>query len=622
MSILERENETAPAPKTWRYLLTVLAAIIGLLGFSADKDMVGFFRAFHAYDISYVLYFVLFLLLFYHAFRVRNKRIIVCAAIGAAIVSAIELVGFYITRFDSLSGLLMANNPAGDGLVFSAGQAAKSVLIFVGAGLLFYGAIVLVYSFLFDRSMPYTGREYGLFARRKSSFFLLWAIIFAAWLPYYLALFPGAVILDVVDQLKCIFYDVWYTQHPPFHTALIWFCTQLAQGNLFNAIAIYSALQMLIMSAVFAFAVYYMSAKKYHLFFRVAALVYFAAFPLNGFYSVYLTKDILFAGALLILTIVLIELITKREEFFKSKLHIIALVLALLGVGVTRNNGLYISILSIVVLLLFLKGARKPLLAVGGACVIILAFYYGPFMQISNVRDNTSSRETLSIPLQQLARTIKYRSGEMTQEETSFIGNLLPSDEPLGELYDPRSSDPVKSNFDNDYFEQNKGKFFTTWLNMAAKYPKEFTESFLANTAGLWYPEAEIAYIDSTEIAWYDGVLEVEQESLLPPFKEAIENFSLISMRSIPVVSMLYSMGFVFICAILLILFLCAKRQFAAILAFVPLIFLILTNFAAPVALVRYMYGVFIALPILIPFAVHLGNNKAKDKTIQRGERG
>ena len=84
--------------------------------------------------------------------------------------------------------------------------------------------------------------------------------------------------------------------------------------------------------------------------------------------------------------------------------------------------------------------------------------------------------EMLSVPIQQIARTVKDNY-EAIDEETIEKINKYFMVENVWEDYNPILSDPVKYNFNNEYFSENKSEFISIWLKLFVKYPKDYIEA-------------------------------------------------------------------------------------------------------------------------------------------------
>lgn len=95
------------------------------------------------------------------------------------------------------------------------------------------------------------------------------------------------------------------SHHPMFHTLIIKLALNI--GNIIKdynmGVAIYSIMQMLIMSSIFAYAITYIDSRQTSKVFSILSLVYFAIYPVFGVYSITMWKDILFGGVVLIYAI-------------------------------------------------------------------------------------------------------------------------------------------------------------------------------------------------------------------------------------------------------------------------------------------------------------------------------
>ena len=382
-----------------------------------------------------------------------------------------------------------------------------------------------------------------------------------------------------------------------------------AVGNYNLGVALYSIFQMLILSSSFSFGIYYMAKKNIDCRWRIISLLFLALYPVNGMYSITMWKDIPFAVCMLIFVIMLYEIVSSKGNFFDSKKNILLFVLSMISVILFRNNGIYVVVLTLPIILLAYRKYYKKITGIFLFILCAYAIWKGPVFNVLGV-EKGSSREALSIPLQQFARIVKEHSDELTDEEKENIHKYLKTRD-LDELYDPRLSDNVKATFDDEYFKKDKKTFMTTWAKLCFKYPKTAVESLLCNSYGYWYPEFQYWVVArSTVNSDNDGkiVLPIEQQSLLENARW--NNYdSFIEKRNIPIISMLFSIGFVFWLVVVSFGYVIYKKEYKKLLIFVPVLVLWLTCLASPVSgEYRYMYAMFAMIPILI--GISLINNK------------
>ncbi|HCR43190.1 MAG TPA: hypothetical protein DIV41_01290, partial [Ruminococcaceae bacterium] len=57
------------------------------------------------------------------------------------------------------------------------------------------------------------------------------------------------------------------------------------------------------------------------------------------------------------------------------------------------------------------------------------------------------------------------------------------------EVYNPLTADNIKfnKNFDNEFLENNKAKFFKTWAGMFPHNVKEYIKAYCLETVGYWH---------------------------------------------------------------------------------------------------------------------------------------
>ena len=517
----------------------------------------------------------------------ENKRAKAFGFCLAIILAICEVIGKSIDIYDNLSGILSSKSAI-----------LKSVIVFFGYLTMFFTILTNIF-LKFDEIKSQKG-DYSFFTNNKKSFFLVWGIIFIAWLPYFLNYFPGKLTIDSVLQVyQSLFKTPLTNHHPILHTLII--AIPMNIGSLLRnnniGVAMYSILQMLALSATFSWAIYYMAKKNVSLKVRIVAFIFYAFYPVNGIYSITMWKDIPFAISMTIFTTILAELTINQDEFFKQKRKLAALVVSMILTMLLRNNGLYVVILTIPFMFIIAKKYYKSLLVVS---IIVLAFYgiwKGPVFSILNIEEG-SAREALSIPLQQFARISKYESDRLSQEEKDMIYKYLPV-ENLGEKYNSHISDTVKDNFDNQAFKEDKIDLVKLYFKLAIKFPRSTIESFLCGSYGYWYPEAK-HWVVSRENNPETENLGIYQNPIIKI--ELLEKFdSIIDEREIPIISMIFSVGFTFWVALIMLVYELYKKRYKYFLLYMPLIILWLTTIASPVFCeYRYVYSLFTTLPVLI----------------------
>ena len=153
-----------------------------------------------------------------------------------------------------------------------------------------------------------------------------------------------------------------------------------------------------------------------------------------------------------------------------------------------RNNGMYVVVLTMPFIVMLLRKYWKKVIPLFVSIILIYAVIKTSVFALLDVK-NGSVAEMLSIPLQQIARVVKYHEEELDEETINRINNFFECDN-IGEKYNPILSDPVKAELNDEYFDENKGEFISLWFNLLTRYFKDYVESFISNSYGYYYPEA------------------------------------------------------------------------------------------------------------------------------------
>ena len=573
--------------KGLEYVVSIVLALITIasLKISLDTSINSNFDI--GNSIIYILLFAILGVSIYKAIQIKEKRLVICTLIISILFSLFEVIGFSIDTTKSLDCIISSKT------VF-----LNSVIKFIGIATIIYIVILFLYEKVIPAINQKEDKTIRLFNNKKSNFFILWGIIMLVWLPYFLKYCPAIITPDSLDQIyQTQGINVLSNHHPVFHTFIIAIALNIGKliGNYNVGVAIFTVFQMLALSAIFAFTLYTMSKKNINNGIKIGTFIFFAFYPVFGMYSITIWKDIPFAIVMLLFILQLVDLVYNEKEFLNSKKKQIFLIISMILVIMFRNNGIYVVLLTIPFLLWFYRKSIKKLLPITMIPVIFYLLYTGPVFKILNIKKG-SVREALSIPLQQFVRVLKDRGDELTDKQKQSIYNFLPQ-ENIVDLYNPTLSDPVKACFDDEYFSNNKFEFITTWAGLVFGYPVEVVEAFLCNNYGYWYPEAR-NWVVSRVIM--ENELGIEATSMIEN-KTLDFMDELIDNRDIPVISFIFSIGFMFWIDLICVIYMIYKKQYKKLLIFIPIFAVWLTTIASPVFCeYRYVFSMVVTLPIII----------------------
>lgn len=161
-------------------------------------------------------------------------------------------------------------------------------------------------------------------------------------------------------------------------------------------------------------------------------------------------------------------------------------MLAQVLVSLLRNNGVYVVVLTGIVLTFVYK--KKMILL----CTVILplALYIGSStaMTVGLSAERVNFGKMLSIPFQQTARYVKLYGNELTVEERGVIEGVLTDVDLVAEKYDPDISDPICGLYLRDSGRTNLASYFKVWAVDFFKHPAVYAEAFLVHVYGWFDP--------------------------------------------------------------------------------------------------------------------------------------
>ncbi|MCI6552592.1 MAG: DUF6020 family protein [Lachnospiraceae bacterium] len=448
------------------------------------------------------------------------------------------------------------------------------------------------------------GLSAGKQAVLTAAFFLL------SWLPVFLAVYPGFFVYDAQDELLQAQTRQFTTHHPLPHVVLlggIILAVHKLTGSYNAGIAAYTLLQMAVLAGLFSCVISYMKKNGAALWLRAAGILYFALFPVIVMFSLCSAKDGIFSGALLLLLLAVLDMAKDREAFFSSRKGPLIFFSSALVMMSFRHNGMYALLVMAPILLAAMKGCRKRL-------GLLLAWVFAAWLLCSKglgaalSAEDPGSQELLTVPIQQLARVYRYEKESLTEEQCRTLYEILP-EEALAR-YNPKLSDGVKVDFQNEAFRSRPARYARLWLELAVSHPFTFVNAWLMTSYGFWYPDTVIDVYRGNSVFTYtyeDSSFfgyEVEQpgvrESRLPWLEECYRRMSLeITQQRIPVVSMLFSPGFLFWLYAFTAGYVFYRRKYSLMLPFALLLLVWLTVLLGPTCLPRYVLILWFALPVL-----------------------
>lgn len=321
------------------------------------------------------------------------------------------------------------------------------------------------------------------------------------WLPGYLAYYPGICAYDMPIQVGQIVSGNYGTHHPLAHTLLIGAFMKLGSvmGDVNIGIALYTAFQMLCLALTFAAGIAWLKSLELRKGWILLVWIWCCLFPIHWYMSITVTKDVFFTIFFLLQLICFCQMLHAGEASLRFGWWDVGYLLSAVGMVLFRNNGRY-ALLAVLVFLGIACIRRHPnrrlvlRLLIGTLSGILLGSIALSLLAKAVSAQEGDKREMLSIPIQQLARTMIYHGGvgvleeddgTMEEQDKQLINDFI-LDEAYRE-YRPDIADPVKRHTYTYVVRYRTGEFLQTYLHLLARYPGDYVNAALAVNLGYYY---------------------------------------------------------------------------------------------------------------------------------------
>ena len=431
-------------------------------------------------------------------------------------------------------------------------------------------------------------------------------------IPVMLAEYPGFFVYDAQDELNEVLTRSFTTHHPLLHVLLLGGVIALfhkISGSWNVGIFAYIFLQMLVITAIFAYVVTYLQRRGIGKRSRILWVLYYGLFPTIVMYTLCSCKDGLFSALLLLLTVFLVHLVSNPEAFISDKKKVAAFVLTAVLMPMFRHNGFYAYLVFIPFALIYFRKSLKPMLIGMLVAPVVLYLALSGLLSAACHTKGTHHQEMLTVPIMQLARVYAYENDTLSAQEKELIESYIPKNNL--DKYTPRVSDLVKVDFNNELYEQNSADFWRVWKAQLVKHPVAYINAWLLTSYGYWYPPAIInvykgntvysfTYEDSSYFG-YEVEPPGERKSLIPAIDKLYRYLSIGSFQQdAPVLHLFFGPGLYVFIYMFVFAYRLYKKRFGNILPFMPMILTFCTVLLGPTYLIRYVLYLWLCLPLLV----------------------
>lgn len=348
--------------------------------------------------------------------------------------------------------------------------------------------------------------DFKILSYRDLTIFLIPLIIFSIYLYVYN---PGILTFDSYNQMHQIATNQFNNWHPFFHTFIEMLCIRI-----YPSPASVAAFQILVFSTMWMVICKYHrndNAENRSFVLQVILTAIICLIPLNAVFSITLWKDILFSYCVMFLCFLIKVVLDKKGDVDLKFILIMAFIMAC--VAQLRMNGLYVIILSVVILTIYFirkYGYKKIYIALPALTAIFILL-----IACLNVAYEVKDHQKDFIYVKTSHMLADYDLHlNMSEEDREKLHKLI-DEEDIKKNYDIYYSDPLEIAAHESVFNSSTKDY----LNMALKYSLENPDRFLFYT----FMSSQIVWKLTRVSDWNKPAYRIWEDG--PRIEEAKEKF-------------------------------------------------------------------------------------------------
>lgn len=467
--------------------------------------------------------------------------------------------------------------------------------------LLFIPIFYFFFKILFNLS--YQDKKCEKNISSKKMFFLSFFLIFLSWLPIIISFYPNNFAFDASTQVRMIIYDCISTYHPVIHTVFLGGLLKLS-ALLFGTYTIgnflYALIQAFLMDFIFSYFIVFLTREKAPRWLVVLSLLLFMFLPTHSVLAISTTKDVIFSGIILLLVIKFYHIATNKY-YLESKKNITCVIILLFFAFIFRNNMVYASLLFFIPCSILLKKNWRKTIILFFIPLLLYGVYNFSLTKVLHIEKGPKV-EAFSVIIQQLARV--YNMEKLTKEESSMISKLYKNDSL--KHYNPQISDPVKSEFDSNVLFSDITRYIKLYFRLGFKYPITYIDSVLMSNYGYFYFFDKLPINGTKTYIWttcmsndkdFSCTDDCNDNFIYHLYDQLLEKAT---YQKVPILNIFMNIGFNVFMMFFTISLLIYRKKYQLCLSFYLLLSLFVTNLLGPVALMRYVYPIFVCLPFML----------------------
>ena len=448
---------------------------------------------------------------------------------------------------------------------------------------------------------------------KKYNWLKYFIIIVLCWIPVLLAFYPAIISYDGGYQIRDYFFR-GNMYHHPFLVTILYTTFYKFGLEVMNSptlgMFLFSIFQMTFMALIFSYAVKIID-ESYKKWLKNISLIFYAIFPYNQLFAMMTTKDVIFAG---LMVVFIIKLYKMLDEKYKAADYIFLVIIGVLML-LSRNNSVLILKASLPFIILVLIKNKQNIIKVVSVFLIIIVLYQTINNSLHNSlgKKNDESGLRISSFSQAVAKLVNEKENELTESEKEKITYYFKDYKKLSTVYKSNIADNTAGMMDSKNIMNNKNEFFKFMWQLGKKYPVIFVDSFLNTTRGYWYindnsfnkiwNEEYPETMGALELFCFHigtGKYEVIDESKIPKLKEFYQNlFCQNKYQDVPVLYILFQPATYFYITLANLLYSIYKRDKNKLVIAIIFFIYFASCFLAHCAIVRYIYVIIVNVPIM-----------------------
>lgn len=495
-----------------------------------------------------------------------------------------------------------------------------AIPMYIGYFMLFLGLTILFDLKAVNKIHEYPARVEGKISHwvfEKHAFIAPMIIVWLFRIPWMIAFFPCTTSWDGAIQIRNFYgREIFTNHHPPLVSFLYgniaWYSNQIGMDNF--GMFLIPVLQVLLSSYAIARGCELLEKLKAPFWMRWGSLLYYAGFSVWCIYDCTIIKDTLYYPLALLFAIKIIECLIDEDSFWKKKSNSIQLLCYGILMTQIRNNGIFVLVISAILLVCVSKKKKKLAVLMGLVfslvCVGVLENYVYPAFGVINLEDKV---DKYCILFQQTAKYSIEHPDDVTQEERQILDQLFDYDE-LAKVYNPHLADWVKNCLKvqegtaedptNSIFAGLRNDYIKVWFAQFCRHPWTYVEAFFECSYGYYYPDSRVYKEGYGEYELSHDLLtnKMSNISQIDEFAKVRFIFEQIDkLEYFPGIGMLYRCGFYTWILIIIMIFFWKDRMYRALIGCAPAFINVLICLISPVnTCIRYMMPTMAMIPILL----------------------